>query len=432
MKMFFAACLCGLLNLPPVRADGWDDFSNNLATDLAPFLSLFGEQITKQYLSESITTLDYFIFAMAPMGILTAVVSAIRVCGSPSLRAFIGRAQEGGGNAEAELCSSTSRDVCELYNNGGIARVFGRPKILEVVYDPTAKQKFTDGTAGIYTFREFVKKNPNEWSGPLDDGESTTDVFAPNLSLNVGIKRKPPAVFWAVAMVGMALQTGILVFAIIVTYYLRWEKGGSRPASYACPLTIAGTLLECGGIFLCAFLVGQSTNEQVFHRNQGDRHKQSTHSSIYWVQPGGQVLGDQVFDAFCCSDHKDPLKQYITSWRNQSKLSELVVWAAIGTTVTGFVMQFVGLRGLHSAISVAQLGVIMLMSAARATLRMQRLKPEENFLAQCPDEVVGHELDWLALHIGREDIQRDLSLSSPAPSSGALSSPPDPSRCRHL
>ncbi|PVI02237.1 hypothetical protein DM02DRAFT_670680 [Periconia macrospinosa] len=101
-----------LLSIPLVRADGWDDFSNNLATDLAPFLSLFGEQVTKQYLSESITLLDYFIFAMAPMGIITAIVSAIRVCGSPSLRALIGRAQEGGGNAEAELCSSTSRDVC--------------------------------------------------------------------------------------------------------------------------------------------------------------------------------------------------------------------------------------------------------------------------------------------------------------------------------
>ncbi|RFU77696.1 ankyrin repeat-containing domain-containing, partial [Trichoderma arundinaceum] len=435
--MFFAACLCGLLSLPFVRADGWDDFSNNLATDLAPFISLFGEQVTKQYLSESITSLDYFIFAMAPMGILTAVVSAIRVCGSPSLRAFIGRAQEGGGNAEAELCSSTSRDVCELYNNGGIARVFGRPKILEVVYDPTAKEKLTDGTAGIYTFREFIKKDQEEWSGPPDDSEHTTDTFAPNLSLNVGIKRKPSGVFWAVAMAGMILQVSVLVFAVVVTYYLRWEKGGNRPESYACPLTIVGTLIECGGIFLCAYLVGQSTNERVFHRKRDDRAKQSTggkksaHSSIFWVQPGGQVLGDQVFDPFCCSDSDEPLQQYIISWKNHSKTSEFVVWAAVGTTGVGFVLQFVGLRGLHSAVSVAQLGVTIVMSAARATLRMQRLKPEDNFLSQFPDEVVGHELDWLAIRIGGEDVQRDSRSSSPALSSSASSSSPDPSR-RHL
>lgn len=119
-----------------VIADWWDDFTNNMATDLTPLIALFGEQATKQFLSESTTILDNFIFAMAPLGILTGVVSAIRVCGGPSLRAFIGRAQEGGGIAEAELCSSTSRDVCELYHNGAIVRVFGRPKILEVVYDP--------------------------------------------------------------------------------------------------------------------------------------------------------------------------------------------------------------------------------------------------------------------------------------------------------
>ncbi|KAL7942901.1 ankyrin repeat-containing domain protein [Trichoderma barbatum] len=402
--MFFAACFFGLLSLPSVRADGWDDFANNLATDLAPFLSLFGEQITKQYLSESITTLDYFIFAMAPMGILTAVVSAIRVCGSPSLRAFIGRAQEGRGIAEAELCSSTSRDVCELYNNGGIARVFGRPKILEIVYDPD--HKFADEKAGIYTFREFVEKYPNKWKGPQNGGNPITDGFAPNLSLNVGIKRQSPTVFWAVAIIGMLLQTGVLVFAVVVTYYLRWEKEDSQPESYACPLTITGTIFLCGGIFLCAHLVGQSTNEQMF-----DRDQQSTGENLYWVQPGGQVLGDQVFDAFCCSDN-GKLQQYITSWKSQSKASELLVWAAVGTSIAGFVMQFVGLRAIHSAVSVAQLGVIMLMSGIRAALRMQRLKPEDNFLAERPDEVVGHELDWLALHIGGEDIQRGLQSSS--------------------
>ncbi|KAM0430881.1 hypothetical protein ACHAPT_005514 [Fusarium lateritium] len=436
--MFLAACFCGLLGLPPVLADGWDDFSNNLATDLAPLLSLFGEQITKQYLSESITMLDYFIFAMAPMGILTAVVSAIRVCGSPSLRAFIGRAQEGGGNAEAELCSSTSRDVCELYNNGGIARVFGRPKILEVVYDP-AKQDSTDGTAGIYTFRDYLRNGngEDEWKDERKheskdpEKNDEPDAFAPNLSLNVGIKRKPQAVFGAVALIGLILQTGVLLFAAIVTYYLQWEKDGSRPESYACPLTIIGTVLVCSGVFLCAFLVGQSTDERVYRRkgpaeaskSTPAETSKSTPSFMYWVQPGGQVLGDQTYDPFCYSDCDEPLQEYIASWKHRSSNSELVVWAAVGTTITGFVMQFVGLRGIHSAVSVAQLGVIMAMSAARAALRMQRLKPEDNFLAQCPDEVVGHELDWLAVRIRGEDIQRD---SSPAPSSGASTSPREP------
>ncbi|KAL3439537.1 hypothetical protein BDV09DRAFT_191098 [Aspergillus tetrazonus] len=163
--LWVAFMLCG------AQAEGWDDFSNNLATDLSPLIALFGEQVAKEFLSESLSPLDNFIFAMAPLGILTAVVSAIRVCGSLSLRAFIGRAQEGDGTVEAELCSSTSRSVSELYNNGGIARVFGRPKILEIVRDSTSNDYYDDDdakrrfTTGIFTFMEYrsTLKGKEEW-----------------------------------------------------------------------------------------------------------------------------------------------------------------------------------------------------------------------------------------------------------------------------
>ncbi|KAF4844936.1 Ankyrin-2 [Colletotrichum siamense] len=113
--------------------DALSDFTNDLFTDLGPLLALFGEQMTKQYISESTTFYDYFIFGMGPIGIITTIVSTIRLCGPTSLRAFIGRSQEGNSAVEAELCTSTSRDVCEVFNNGGITRVLGRPKILELI-----------------------------------------------------------------------------------------------------------------------------------------------------------------------------------------------------------------------------------------------------------------------------------------------------------
>ncbi|XTI93638.1 hypothetical protein V2W45_1499862 [Cenococcum geophilum] len=313
-----------------------DDFSNNLAADLALILALFGEQMTKQYLSESITMVDYFIFAMRPIGILTAIISAIRVCGSPSLRAFIGRAQEGGGIAKAELCSSTSRDVCELYNNGGSARVFGRPKLL-VVFDPA--------NAGIYTFPEHIETphSQKEWirggkkadlineEGNINSSSAVKDSisgpkghpFAPNLSLNVGIKKHSRYVLWAIAVLGFLLQ----------------YMNGSIPESYSCLLMILGTNLVCSEVFFCAYLVGQGTNEQ--------------NSCIYSIQPGSQVLGDQVFDALAYCDNQDPLEDYTTSWRGQLPPSEFAV----------------------------------------AGLRMQRLTREHNLLANYSDEVIGHELD---------------------------------------
>lgn len=44
---------------PPSSGDAFDgpDFSNNLFTDLAPLLILFGEQVTKQFLSQSVSSL---------------------------------------------------------------------------------------------------------------------------------------------------------------------------------------------------------------------------------------------------------------------------------------------------------------------------------------------------------------------------------------
>lgn len=207
-----------------------------------------------------------------------------------------------------------------------------------------------------------------------------------------------------------------------MTYYLKWEKDGGRPESYACPLVMIGTLLVCSGMFYCAFLIGQSTDEEVWERNGKDR------SSMYWVQPGGQIVGDQTFDAFSYTESDDPkirLQQYTTSRKNVSVDSKFEVWIAVGITISGFVLQFIGLRGIHSTVSVAQLGVVMVMSMARAALRMQRVEPDANSFAKFPDEVLGHELDWLALRIGRKDAGDDLecpSRSSPSPSLSLSSS----------
>ncbi|KAK2035952.1 hypothetical protein LZ31DRAFT_571641 [Colletotrichum somersetense] len=397
IHLLLVACLVTV-----AQADGWDDFANNLATDLAPILSLFGEQVTKQFLSESTTMWDNFIFAMAPLGVITAVVSAIRVCGGSSLRAFIGRAQEGGGIAEAELCSSTSRDVCELYHNGAIVRVFGRPKILEVIYDPKAAEKeFTGRSAPSNDEQNLQMQKINSHNS---NGSSN---FAPNpnLSFNIGIRRQPEYVTWLAAAFAFFAQASVLVFGGLVTMW-GWEKEENVPPAWAFPLMLLGTVLLCFGMFCCSYLVESSTEERVFRRsnNTGDSKKAKTQNSgsIYVVQPGNQTIGDQTFDSFLFNDSETPINKYVTSWKiPEQPGKELGVWLAIATTMTGFILQFVGLRAMHSAVSVLQLGAILLVSIIRAGLRTQRLRKESNRLRECPDEIEGHELDWLALHMGR-------------------------------
>jgi hypothetical protein len=330
------------------HAEGWDDFTNNLATDLAPLIALFGEQTTKQFLSESISILDNIIFAVAPLGILTAVVSVIRVLGSASLRAFIGRAQEGRGFAEAELCSSTSHDVCELWNNGGIARVFGRPHILEFIFDEEqiknryikdvkphnrrtrnpvqpkwispvfyglfAGSKLVNRpTAGIYRPEEYVKLLPQEAERSVlppqathpkksDDREDQRADFAPNpnLSLNVGIKKPGRIALYAATIFGCLLQASVLGFGGWVVYTKDLRKEGRPSSKPYFWLTVTGTILLFIGMCRCAWLIEQSTQERRF----------KLHKQVFWLQPGNQRVGDQNFEAFAYSAK---LEEYTTS-----------------------------------------------------------------------------------------------------------------------
>jgi hypothetical protein len=73
--------------------DGFDGdgFTNNLLSDLAPLLALFGGQVIKQFLSMSLGLADHILLAMGPIGVVTIVVSAIRIGGSKSLKALVGR-----------------------------------------------------------------------------------------------------------------------------------------------------------------------------------------------------------------------------------------------------------------------------------------------------------------------------------------------------
>lgn len=356
---------------------------------------------------------------MAPIGVLTAVVSAIRVGGDASLRAFIGRAQEGSGNAEAELCSSTSRDVCELSNNGGIARVFGRPKILEVVHDkertfnlrPDPEVPDVSDKAGTYTFKEYFNlPEQKEWLEgnlkPSDEENHSkrnpdSNHFAPhpNLSLNVGIKKLPRYCFYIAAILGLVLQAGVLVFAALATYSYPdiFKRDETQIAVPAFPFCCAGTILLCFGVGMCAFIVESSTGERSFRRTANSK------SRLYWIQPGGQVVGDQVFEYFACSDsNRAPIKEYTTSWKRSAEhtFKQLcMVWAAILATTAGFVLQFLGLRTLHSTVSVAQFGVMLIMTIVRTLLRTQRLKREDNEIGDSYALYQHHELDWLALQM---------------------------------
>lgn len=114
---------------------------------------------------------------MVPLGILTAITGAIRVQGPRIAKSFIGRGRENRALAEIELMSSTSNEVCELFNGKSIVRVMGKPKIAQILVfpkeynnlkalysvddraPPTSKEPFrlsTDYSCGIHTLQTAI------------------------------------------------------------------------------------------------------------------------------------------------------------------------------------------------------------------------------------------------------------------------------------
>ncbi|KAF2864661.1 hypothetical protein BDV95DRAFT_442318, partial [Massariosphaeria phaeospora] len=110
-----------------------EESPNNLLSDLAPLLTLFRETVTKQFLSMSFGWADNILIAVGPLGMVTIIVSAIRVGGERRLKALVGRTRESKATTEAELLTSTSDDVCELWNGQEVVRQPGRPDTTELV-----------------------------------------------------------------------------------------------------------------------------------------------------------------------------------------------------------------------------------------------------------------------------------------------------------
>jgi hypothetical protein len=107
-------------------------------------LALFGDAFARQFASESLTWVDHLIIAMVPLGILTIITGAIRVQGPMIARSFIGRSRENRALAEIELMSSTSKEVCELFNGKSIVRVMGKPKLAQILVFPKEYEKLED------------------------------------------------------------------------------------------------------------------------------------------------------------------------------------------------------------------------------------------------------------------------------------------------
>lgn len=396
-----------------------DTILGNFGSDIAPLLALLGEQVTLQYLARSLSWVDNFFFALAPLGIITAVVSAIRVAGGKSLRSFIGRAKESREIVELELMSSTSADVCEMWNGESIDRILGIPAILQFIYIPRDcpyENQFSGAQHEIYTVADAIKEGyylPKHGSGV---GEAEEPLYhltmdPPSLILNVCSKSLKRPFLLVLGVFGVALQVGVLVFSALIQYQLiPFAKNAAPAPAYAFYVTVGGTLLLGLGVFLCARIIEKSTEETYWAPT--DSHS-FYRSKLVWLQQGGQTIDNQIFESFA---HISSIKDIITSRKKGFKgrfRDGRQLRYAISTTIIGFIAQFIGFRATHPyAVTLAQLGVIFIMNIVRSCVQVEAV-PRNNI--KRPSSVQdGQELDWLAANLkGCEGWEVVAGLDNP-------------------
>ncbi|CAH0002841.1 unnamed protein product [Clonostachys byssicola] len=128
----------------PAHANWIDDAAKNLATDLAPFLSLFGEKMLLHWISQSVTYFEVLVIAICPIGVPALIVSAIRLAGSRIMKNVIGRPRESRPAVESELTPSTSDEVSECWDGHRVVRTIGDAKTQEYFVLKRAGASSTD------------------------------------------------------------------------------------------------------------------------------------------------------------------------------------------------------------------------------------------------------------------------------------------------
>lgn len=293
---------------------------------------------------------------MAPLGILAAIVGAIRVGGASWLKRVIGRARENNADVEMELLSSVSQEVCELWNGRSIIRSTGQPEVKQIIHIPAEQ--------GDISPESFITMNPETWSknyklkkrnsiakgtgskksfdksppispeqhsekstvtGRSNEGDDNVDPesqlpedtagleaykdMPPNISLNIhggsnSIK------LWNYAIIATALQIAVLIWSGYLAYSSfahRYKILTGLKPTVGFPLQAVGTVLLTLGLVLCAGIIDNGSSERHWSReresqigtltkDQSSKEKELNRRDmqLYWIQREHTVGGNNI------------------------------------------------------------------------------------------------------------------------------------------
>ncbi|KAJ3549141.1 hypothetical protein NM208_g653 [Fusarium decemcellulare] len=365
---------------PGAEGFGGDDFSNNLFSDLAPLLTLFGEQVTKQFLSMSLGWADNFLLAMGPLASSLPLSARYVLVETSSSRPLLAV-------AEQELLSSTSQNVCEMWSGQQIVRMVGSSEGMETLT--------IDRNGKILDVREAFEQDVIDegWGRDECDAEVLESLrnAAPNLALNVQNATAPSWELWSWVALGVLLQSCALVVPGVATYCWKWTKAGGQTPEYGYPCFCIGTVCLVAGMLGCGHVIEGVTTEYEFGISPKGREQGI---KIFRLQKA-RTVGDQRLPSCVIWNAEDNESIKISRLNNRDFSSLASISTA--TAVAGYIVQFVGLRALHCSATILQLGVALIMTCIRSWVR--RGLASGPLVSSLPQ---GHELAWLALYTATE------------------------------
>lgn len=142
----------------------------------------------------------------------------------------------------------------------------------------------------------------------INKSKSFDFLGPPNLQLNLSSgqvsTRKETLKLFVAALVSLAVQISLLVIAFVVNFHhptKRRLQSGLQP--YGFPCYLIGSILLFIGMFICSFVIENSTIEFVWKRCSGGIREQdpatveSKRPRLIWLQRA-QRVNDQTFGSF--------------------------------------------------------------------------------------------------------------------------------------
>ncbi|KAI9800395.1 MAG: hypothetical protein M1825_004165 [Sarcosagium campestre] len=395
--------------------------SSNLAkglfTDLGPLLALFGDEVTKQYLSTSLGFMDDLLLALAPIGIMTIIVSATRVGGYPWMKSLIGRARDSPEDEEKEVLSSTSNAVREIWNGHRVIRQSGESQMVELVLNqgsrtdvpPTLCPLVNGFEFGTWVIKPVRKIHQRVFSYALSlvdcrnrrmaDAQESEEIEliktlmkskAPNLTLNIPIAATDSRHLRKWVVLGGAFQFSVFVFNATVAYRLKWLRAGAIVPPHGFPLWASGTLFLIIGLFLCGEMIEHVTTEYVVESKARDGEGPGPYSAESIVRFQKAIPSMNLPAFVFLQRHKRLVVSQRTFFSGRRTVSNLggawqdittklflrdkspvtlITLLGTGLALAGFILQNLGVRELHFSASITQLIATLALTIIRSFVR---------------------------------------------------------------